>query len=348
MIVKEVAKHEVIWYNKRGISIFKKKRVFCMQDKLYAAIDNRKVAIIGAGFVGASIAYALTIRDLASEIVLVDINEDKAHGEALDIQHGIPYMGTSSVRAGDYSDCKNCDLIIITAGRNRRVGEERLDMINDNIGTIKDVVEKIQPHYTHGVIMMVSNPVDILTFKCAEWMGLPNGKVFGTGCILDTSRLVRCIANYTNLNTEAIKCNIVGEHGNSQFPVWSRLSIAGLPMWEYCANVGLPWGDEQKYELYNQVLNMGMQIIKSKERTHYGIATCVCSLADAVLNQRLTVAPVTSPLEGEYGIEGVSLSIPSIVGVNGVEHRLEEKWLKEERTKLQNSAKILKNSLKSL
>lgn len=319
-----------------------------MQDKLYAAIDNRKVAIIGAGFVGASIAYALTIRDLASEIVLVDVDQDKAYGEALDIQHGIPYMGTSSVRAGDYSDCKNCDLIIITAGRNRRVGEERLDMINDNVITIKNVVDRIKPYYTHGVIMMVSNPVDILTYKCAEWMDLPNGKVFGTGCILDTSRLLRCIADYTNLNTEAIKCNIVGEHGSSGFPVWSRLSIAGLPMWEYCANVGLPWEDEQRNKIHDQVKNMGAEIIRTKERTHYGIATCVCSLADAVLNQRLTVAPVTSPLEGEYGIEGVALSIPSIVGVNGVEHRLEEKWLKEERTKLKNSADILKAKLAEL
>ncbi len=319
-----------------------------MQDKLYAAIDNRKVAIIGAGFVGASIAYALTIRDLASEIVLVDVDQDKAYGEALDIQHGIPYMGTSSVRAGDYSDCKNCDLIIITAGRNRRVGEERLDMINDNVITIKNVVDRIKPHYTHGVIMMVSNPVDILTYKCAEWMDLPNGKVFGTGCILDTSRLVRCIADYTNLNTEAIKCNIVGEHGSSGFPVWSRLSIAGLPMWEYCANIGLPWEDEQRIKIHSQVKNMGAEIIRTKERTHYGIATCVCSLADAVLNQRLTVAPVTSPLEGEYGIEGVALSIPSIVGVNGVEHRLEEKWLKEERAKLKNSADILKAKLAEL
>lgn len=319
-----------------------------MEDRLYAAIDNRKVAIIGAGFVGASIAYALTIRDLASEIVMVDIDQKKANGEALDIQHGIPYMGTSSVRAGGYEDCKNCDLIIITAGRNRRVGEERLDMIEDNIGIMKDVVEEIKKYYTHGAIMVVSNPVDILTYKCDEWMGLPNGKVFGTGCILDTSRLVRSIANYTNLNIEAIKCNIVGEHGSSQFPVWSRLSIAGLPMWEYCENVGLAWDKEQKERIYNEVKNMGAEIIRDKGKTHYGIATCVCSLADAVLNQRLTIAPVTSPLQGEYGIEGVALSLPSIVGVNGVEHRLEEKWLKEERLKLQKSAEILRNTLASL
>lgn len=319
-----------------------------MEERLYAAIDNRKVAIIGAGFVGASIAYALTIRDLASEIVLIDIDQKKANGEALDIQHGIPYMGTSSVHAGGYEDCKNCDLIIITAGRNRRVGEERLDMIEDNIGIMKDVVDGIKKYYTHGAIMVVSNPVDILTYKCDEWMGLPNGRVFGTGCILDTSRLVRSIANYTNLNIEAIKCNIVGEHGSSQFPVWSRLSIAGLPMWEYCENVGLAWDKEQKERIYNEVKDMGAEIIRDKGKTHYGIATCVCSLADAVLNQRLTIAPVTSPLQGEYGIEGVALSLPSIVGVNGVEHRLEEKWLKEERIKLQNSADILRKTLDSL
>lgn len=319
-----------------------------MGSKLYAAIDNRKVAIVGSGFVGASIAYALTIRDLASEIVLIDIDQKKAAGEALDIQHGIPYMGTSSVRAGDYSDCKNCDLIIITAGRNRKIGEERLDMIYDNIGIIKDVVKKIEPYYTHGVIMMVSNPVDILTYKCAEWMGLPNGKVFGTGCILDTSRLVRSIANYTNLNIEAIKCNIVGEHGSSQFPIWSRLAIAGLPMKEYCKNVGLPWGTKQREELFRQVKEMGAEIISAKGKTHYGIATCVCSLADAVLNQRLTIAPVTSPLQGEYGINNVALSIPSIVGVNGVEHRLEEKWTRDERHRLARSAEILKETLKHL
>ena len=318
------------------------------ENKLYAAIDNRKVAIIGSGFVGASIAYALTIRDLASEIILVDSDKEKASGEALDIQHGIPYMGTSSVWEGDYSDCKNCDLIIITAGRNRRIGETRLDMIEDNIGTMKDVVNAISPYYTHGAIMIVSNPVDILTYKCAEWMGLPNGKIFGTGCILDTSRLVRCIANYTNLNIEAIKCNVVGEHGESQFPVWSRLAIAGVPMDEYCENVGLEWGDKQKQEIFDQVRGMGARIISAKGKTHYGIATCVCSLADAVLNQRLTIAPVTSPLQGEYGIRDVAVSIPSIVGVNGVEHRLEEHWTDRERELLKISAYTIKTKLYNL
>lgn len=319
-----------------------------MEKKIYAAIDNRKVAIVGAGAVGSSIAYALTLRNLASEIVLIDVDTKRAYGEALDIQHGISYMGMSSVRAGSFEDCANCDLIIITAGRARRVGETRLDMIADNVGIIKNVSDNIKKYYTHGVIMVVSNPVDILTHKVAEWMELPNGRVFGTGCILDTSRLIRSISDYTGINTEAIKCNIVGEHGDTQFPVWSRLSIAGLSMEEYCENVNLEWGEKQKKELNDSIRSMGAEIIESKGRTHYGIATCACSLADAVLNQRLTIAPVTSPLQGEYGIEGVSISVPSIVGVNGVEHRLEEHWTTEELEKLKASALQMKNTLEKL
>ena len=314
---------------------------------LYAAIDNRKVAIIGAGFVGSSIAYALTIRNLANDIVLIDVNPKRAMGEAMDIQHGIPYMGRSSVRAGDYTDCKNCDLIIITAGRPRRPGETRLDMIADNIGIMRNVVEQIKPYYTHSVIMVVSNPVDIMTHKVAEWTGLPNGMVFGTGCILDTSRLVRSISDYIHINTEAIKCNIVGEHGDSQFAVWSRLTIAGMSMDDYCRNVGLEWGDWQKGLLNNKVRKMGATIIDAKGRTHYGIATCVCFLADAILNQRPSIAPVSSPLQGEYGIKGVSLSLPSIVGVRGIEHRLEETWSAEEVALLRKSAETLGSKLKT-
>ena len=318
------------------------------KKNIYTEINNRRVAVIGAGFVGASIAYALTVKDLASQIFLIDINNAKAKGEADDIQHGIPYMGTSSVTAGDYSNCADCDLIIITAGRNRRPGESRLDMIADNIGILKQVTDSIKEYYTHGVIMVVSNPVDIMTYKVSEWMGLPNGKVFGTGCILDTSRLVRAISDYTGIGIAAIKCSIVGEHGDTQFPLWSRLSIAGIPMDEYCENVGLEWGDEQKETIYKKVLGMGASIIEAKGKTHYGIATCVCSLADAVLNQRLTIAPVTSTLDGEYGIRDVAISVPSIVGVNGVERRLEEKLTSEEKQRLQMSASKMRNTLDSI
>lgn len=311
-------------------------------------LHNRKVSIIGAGFVGSSIAYALTIKNLAKEIILIDVDKKKAIGEALDIQHGISYMGRSSVRAGDYSDCADCDLIVITAGRNRKPGETRLDMVNDNIKIMDNVIGELKKHYTRGVILIVSNPVDILTFYCDRKMGLPNGRVIGTGCILDTSRLIREIANYTNLSTEVVKCNIIGEHGDTQIPVWSRLAIAGVPMKEYCNNVGLTWDDSIRASIYNEVKTMGATIISDKGRTHYGIATCVCSIADAILNQRLTIASVTTPLEGEYKISGVALSLPSIIGVNGVEHRLVEYLAEDEYLALQNSALKMKETLSKI
>lgn len=308
-------------------------------------ISERKVAIIGVGFVGATIAYALTIRNLAREIVLIDIDHKKTASEALDIQHGISDMGIATVYAGTYEDCKDCDLIIITAGRNRKPGESRLDLITGNSEILKNVVKGLKKFYTKGSIMVVSNPVDILTYQCSKWMELPNGKVFGTGCTLDSSRLTRLIADYTGLNTEVVKVDIVGEHGDDQIPIWSRASIAGVPLQEYCENVGLKWNKDEKEKLADKVCKMGADIILGKGRTHYGIATCVCHLAEAVLNQRLTIAPVSTVFQGEYGIKDVSLSVPSIIGVNGVEKRLEERWTDEEFFQFLQSAKKMKKIL---
>ena len=241
-------------------------------------------------------------------------------------------MGISSVKAGNYEDCKDCDLIIITAGRNRKPGETRLDLIAGNSAILKNVVDQMKPHYTKGVIMIVSNPVDVLVYQCTKWMGLPNGMVFGTGCILDSSRFTRLIAT------------IVGEHGDAQIPIWSRVSIAGVPIQEYCENVGLRWGENIRKDISDKVREMGATIIKGKGRTHYGIATCVCYLAEAVLNQRLTIAPVSTMFQGEYGIEDV----PSIIGVNGVEKRLEERWAEEEFLAFRQAAEKMRNVLKTL
>lgn len=311
-------------------------------------IGKRKVTIIGAGFVGSSIAHALTLRDLAREIVLVDIDKGKAVGEALDIQHGIPYMGRSAVRAGDYSDCYDCDLIIITAGRNRKPGETRLDMIYDNMNIMRNVVDSIKQYYSRGVVLVISNPVDILTYLCAEWMGLPNGFVFGTGCLLDTSRIIRKVADYVNLGIENIKGFVIGEHGDAQIPVWSRFSVGGIQIDDYCKSMGIIWNEETKKSIAEETKTMGATIISDKGRTHYGIATCVCSLADAILNQRPTIASVSSLLTGEYGIYDVALSVPSIISVNGVERRLEESWSEIESEAFLLTAEKLKNFLEDL
>lgn len=293
-------------------------------------IGNRKVAIVGAGFVGSSIAYALALRDIAREIVLIDINREKCAGEAYDIRHGIPSMGTSDLYAGDYSDCADSDLIIITAGRNRKPGETRLDMANENMRIMKSVIFSIKEYYTRGCVLIVSNPVDILTQKATEWMKLPDGMVFGSGCILDTSRFVRSVADYLGLSTGVVNGYIVGEHGDNQVPVWSKLVVSGIPIEEYCQELQLEWNDEIRTRIAEQTRTMGTKIIKAKGKTHYGIATSVCFIADAIINQRPTIASVSSQLMGEHGVRNVSLSVPSVIGPGGVQQRIREKWSPEE------------------
>lgn len=319
-----------------------------MHRRIGYILGNRKVAIVGAGYVGSSIAYALAVRDVAREIVLIDINHEKTDGEAMDIRHGLPAMGTADLYAGDYPDCADCDLIIITAGRGRRPGESRLDLTNENVKIIRNVVESIQRYYTRGVILIISNPVDILTYKAAEWMDLPNGMVFGSGCILDSSRFVRCVADYVELSTGVVNGYVVGEHGDSQVPVWSHVTIGGIPIDEYCAEVGLNWNDEVKNRIAEQTKVMGSQIIKAKSRTHYGIATCVCQLADSIINQRPTILSVSSVLMGEHGCRGVALSVPSVVGPSGVQQRIREKWAPEEYRGFFDAVEKVRSTIGSL
>ena len=301
-----------------------------MKKRSRYTLGNRKVAIVGAGYVGSSIAYALALRDVAREIVLIDINHDKTVGEAKDIRHGLPGMGTADLYAGDYSDCADCDLIIITAGRGRKPGESRLDLTNDNIKIMKSVIDSIKEYYTRGVILVISNPLDILTYKAAEWMDLPNGMVFGSGCILDSSRFVRSIADYIELSTGVVNGYVVGEHGDGQVPVWSHVTVGGIPIDEFCTESKIAWNEEIRQEIARETRTMGADIIAAKDRTHYGIATCVCQLADAIVNQRPTIATVCSVLEGEYGCRGVALSVPSVVGPSGVQQRIRERWTAEE------------------
>lgn len=311
-------------------------------------LGNRKVAIIGAGFVGATIAYAMALRDIAREIVIVNRTKEKVIGEVMDIRHGIPSMGTADVYVGDYPDCADCDLIIICAGRNRNPGESRLDLTNENVEIMHSVISKMQPYYTRGIILIISNPVDILTYKASEWMDLPNGMVFGSGNILDSSCFVRTIADYVGLSTGVINGYIVGEHGDGQVPIWSHVTVGGIPIAECCADVGLEWNDEVKLQIDEKTKCMGAEIIAAKGRTHYGIATCVCQLVDAIINQRPTISCVSSVLMGEHGCRGVALSVPSVVGPSGVQQRIREKWNPQEYRRFFDSVEKVREALSNI
>jgi L-lactate dehydrogenase len=237
-----------------------------------------KVAIIGAGAVGSSIAFAMAIQQLCTELVLIDVNQDKAKGEALDISHGLPFLGQMDIYAGDYSDVKDCDLIIITAGIPRKPGETRLDLAKKNVGLAKKITESIMEHYTTGNILVVSNPVDVLTYMVAKWSGLPRNRVLGSGTVLDSARFRILISQKLDIDVRNVHGYILGEHGETQFAAWSRTHVAGVPVEEYARSVGAPLSEEDKIKLVEETKSSGAQIIKLKGATFNGVAVSVTTL----------------------------------------------------------------------
>lgn len=314
----------------------------------YGTNGSRKVAIIGCGYVGASIAYALTIKDLPREIVLIDCNLEKARSEALDIQHGILEMGMVNIYVGGYKDIKNCDIIIVTAGKNRKPGESRNDLAVDNLNISKSICDEIKKYYIGSIIIVVSNPVDVLTYAYTKWLDVPSGVVVGTGCLLDTSRLVSFIAEYVKINTTVIQTSVIGEHGKNSIPIWSKTSIAGIPIASFCKANNLRWDEELKRAFESLLVNAGMNIIEGKGRTHYGIATCVCSLTDAILNRKPTIFNVSSVLNGVYGVNDIALSVPTIISRRGAKLQIEEALNEDERRKFIDASECMDELLRTL
>ena len=302
---------------------------------------TKKVSIIGMGYVGAGIAYALMIKDIAREIVFIDTRSEAVNAEMLDIRHGILNMGSAKIKAGTYKDIKDSDLIIITAGRGRRVDETRLDLIDDNLKIAQDVAQNIKKYYNQGVILVVANPVDIITYYFDKKLKLSKGTVFGTGCSLDSSRLTNVIADYVGLEPQFVNATIIGEHGQGQIPLWSTFQVAGLPIEKYCEEVGLEFNDKIKSEMALKVLNMGSEIISGKGRTYYGISTCVCYIADAILNKRTVTSSVTSVLDNVFGVKNIALSLPCIIDYSGIKKVLEPEMNDDEIEKFKKSAESI-------
>lgn len=298
-----------------------------------------KVAIIGCGFVGASAAFAMSINNLVSEMVLIDVNKEKAFGEALDINHGLSFVGQMNVYSGDYSDCKDCDIIVITAGANRKPGETRLDLAKKNVSIMKDITSNIMKHYNKGVILVVSNPVDILTYMVQKWTGLPSSRVIGSGTVLDSSRFRNQIANILNVDVKNVHGYIIGEHGDSQIPVWSATHIAGTKFDDYIAKNGIT---VDKEKILTDVKTAGGVIIKNKGATYYGIALSINRICESLLKNYRTIMPIGTTINGCYGIKDVALSLPAIVSGNGCEKILEIDLTDDELKGILNSAEQVK------
>ncbi|OJU16387.1 MAG: L-lactate dehydrogenase [Clostridiales bacterium 43-6] len=310
--------------------------------------SKTKVCIIGAGYVGSSIAFAMAIKQIATELVIIDVNKEKAKGEALDISQGLPIWGQMKISAGDYSNITDSDLIIITAGLARKPGETRVDLAKNNLRIAKSITENIMQYYNRGVILVVSNPVDILTYFIQKWSGLPNGRVFGTGTTLDSSRFRFALSQKLDIDVKNIHGYIAGEHGDTQFPLWSCTNIAGRPFTEYYHAKGISFSDEDMQAIQQEVKDSGAEVIKNKGATYYAIAASVTDIAGVVLKNKHSVRTVSSVMEGKYGIEGVALSTPTVICSNGVFELFDLKISDAEMEALHQSADALKGFIKSV
>lgn len=297
-----------------------------------------KVAIIGAGSVGASIAFAMSINQLCNELVLIDVNKDKALGEAMDINHGLPFLGQMVVRAGDYTDCADCDVIVLTAGMPRKPGETRLDLARKNVQLAHSIVDSFMPYYNGGVILVVSNPVDVLTYKISEWTGLPAGRVVGSGTVLDSARFRYLLSERLKVDVKNIHGYIIGEHGDSQLPAWSVTNIAGMTVADYCKGAGIEFTQADREEVARQVRVAGADIIKTKGATFYGIAIMVNTIVESILNGASTIRTVGTVMHGAYGLNDVVISSPSILNSEGVQRVLELDLTPKEHQLLYDSA----------
>lgn len=294
---------------------------------MYVEKSQRKISIIGTGAVGSAIAYAIMMRGFADKIVLIDTNKKLANAELLDIKHGLHNIPCAELVCGDYSDIKDSSIIIVTAGRSRREGESRLDLAQDNIKIAAEIAENIKTYYNTGVVIVVSNPVDIITYYMTKHLNLAKGKVFGTGCMLDSSRLSAILTDYLGKNVEI---PVIGEHGNFQIPLWSAIGECGL-------------SESQKAAMEDDVRSMGAEIIAGKGKTFYGIATCAAVLAGAIISDIPICTSVSTVLDGEYGIKDTALSIPCLINSNGAKILSGVTLSDEEREKLLKTANFLHN-----
>ena len=307
--------------------------------------NTRKVAVIGCGFVGAACSFSLMQSGLFSEMVLIDSDPAKAEGEALDISHGVPFAKPIKIYAGDYDDIKNASLIIITAGANQKPGETRLDLVKKNIGIFKSIIPEIKKRNFRGILLIVANPVDILTTVAQKLSGLPENRVFGSGTVLDTARLKFELGNHLNVDSRSVHAFIIGEHGDSEIAAWSSANVSGIPLHQFCEMRGHFNHDEAIKRIASDVKNSAYEIIKRKKATYYGIAMSVKRICEAIVRDEKSILPVSSMMHGEYGIEGISLSMPAIVGKDGVETLVPLPLNETEKADLQKSAMTLQDIL---
>ena len=309
-------------------------------------VTSRKVAVIGCGFVGSSSAFALMQSGLFSEMVLIDADTKRAEGEAMDISHGISFARPMQIYAGNYDDITDAAIIVITAGANQKPDETRLDLIKKNAAIMKSIVGEIKKRDFGGILLIVSNPVDILTLIALKESGYPSNRVIGSGTVLDTGRFKYLLGEHLDVDSRSVHAFIIGEHGDSELAAWSNARIGGLKVNDFCELRGHFNHEQSMKKIFENVRNSAYEIIERKHATYYGIAMAVKRICEAIIRNEKSILPVSSLMTGEYGLNDVVLSIPAVVDETGVQKVIPIELNDEELTKLKDSANILKDIAK--
>ena len=308
----------------------------------------QKAAVIGCGFVGSSIAFTLMQSGIFSELVLIDANRDKAEGEAMDLSHGLPFTHPMDIRAGDYDDVADCALVIVTAGAGQKPGETRLDLVHKNVAIFRSIIPEIARRNRDAILLIVSNPVDVLTWAAWKLSGYPANRVLGSGTVLDTARLKYLLGERLGVDSRSVHAFIIGEHGDSELAVWSGANVSGVDLDQFCHLRGDPLDRAEMERLYQGVRDSAYEIIQRKGATYYGIAMAVGRIAECIVKDQHAVLPVSCVLEGQYGLGGLALSLPAVVGRSGLEAVLEIPLGDGESRALEDSARQMKQAIASL
>jgi len=308
-----------------------------------------KIAIVGAGNVGSTFAFSLMISGLAREIVLIDKNESLAIGECMDLNHGLSFAHPTKIYAAGFEGCADADIVVITAGANQKPNETRTDLVNKNVAIFKDIVPAVAKYAKDSILLVVTNPVDILTYVTLKLSGFPSNRVIGSGTVLDTARLKYMISNYSKVDPNNIHAYIIGEHGDTELPVWSNATIGGMDIETYCSEYAKQGNAKKELkEIFLKVKNSAYEIIKLKGATNYSIALSLVKITRAILRDENSILPVSTLVSDYYGVSDVCISIPSIVNINGIEQYVKIDLSDEEQELFKHSANTLKTFIKAI
>jgi len=310
--------------------------------------QERKVVVIGAGFVGTTYIYALMHTGLVGEIALIDLDQRKVKGEVMDLEHGLAFVPPVEIRSGDYSDCAGANLIVVTAGAKQIPGQSRIELIQRNAEIVKSICDEIKKYNSDAVLLMVANPVDALTQVALKQLGWPRQRVIGSGTVLDSARFRSMLSRHCGIDTRNVHAYILGEHGDSEVAAWSMTHIAGVAMRDYCAICQSCDSKKTHEDIVRRVRDSAYHIIDYKGSTYYAIGLSLTRISGAILRNEHSILTVSLLLQGEYGIDNICLSVPCVVGKTGVERIITAQLSEDEQAALRASAQTLREVLDSI